>query len=139
MDSRSDSLSPSVNGAGGHGRATVLVVDDDPGIRAFISTLLDGEGYRVVVAEDGRHALACVAEQRPDVILLDLAMPVMNGWEFHNALRGMALSIPVIFMSAGYNARSEAEAYGAAGFLSKPFEVDDLLHVVAVHAEPVPG
>jgi CheY-like chemotaxis protein len=109
----------------------VLVVDDEPGIRDFLCAVLQAEGYNVAVATDGREALERVAERRPDVVLLDLAMPVMDGWCFQKRLREQGLELPLIFMSAGYDAAEQARLHHAAGHLSKPFEVDDML--AAVH------
>ena len=101
--------------------AHVLIVDDDPGIRGFIQMTLQAEGYSVATAANGREALERIAAQRPHVILLDLAMPVMNGWQLHDRLRQLGLSIPVVFMTAGFSARAEAEARRVAGYLAKPF------------------
>lgn len=113
----------------------VLIVDDDPGIRGFIHATLRTEGYSVAVAANGRQALERIAEQRPDVILVDLSMPVMNGWQLNDHLRAHDAGIPVVFMTAGFSAQAEAESHGAAASLSKPFDVDSLLHVVARFAD----
>lgn len=112
-------------------RAFVLVVDDDPGIRGFLEMTLRAEGYGVDVAVNGRAALDRITARRPDVVLLDLAMPEMNGWQVHDYLRDEGLAIPVVYMTAGYSARAEAEAHHADGYLEKPFNVDDLLRIVA--------
>ena len=112
-------------------RACVLVVDDDPGIRGFLEVTLRAEGYDVDIASDGRAALDCIGARRPDVVLLDLAMPVMNGWQVHDHLRDEGIDVPVVYMTAGYSARAEAEAHQADGYLEKPFNVDDLLRIVA--------
>jgi CheY-like chemotaxis protein len=80
----------------------VLVVDDDPGIRRMVSLVLAGEGYDVRTAEDGRQALDLLASWHPAVILLDLMMPVMDGWTFLVAQQAdpVLAPIPVIVMSA---------------------------------------
>lgn len=111
--------------------AHVLVVDDDPGIRGFIQMTLRAEGYDVATAVNGAQALERVKDQRPDVVLLDLSMPVMNGWELHARLREIVPDVPVIYMTAGFSARTEAERHRANGYLAKPFEVDDLLRCIA--------
>jgi CheY-like chemotaxis protein len=108
----------------------VLIVDDEPGIRDFLHAVLVSEGYSVAVARDGREALDRVAERLPDVVLLDLAMPVMDGWHFQACLRELRLEVPLIFMSAGYDAEEQARRYQAAGYLSKPFAVEDMLATV---------
>jgi CheY-like chemotaxis protein len=124
---------PTPPAAPGH----VLVVDDDPGIRGFIVMTLRAEGYSVAVGANGKQGLERLAEQQPDVILLDLSMPVMNGWEFQQQVRRMNLHIPIVFMTAGYSARAEAERCGAEGYLSKPFEVEDLIDIVGRFAPGV--
>ena len=111
--------------------ACVLVVDDDPGIRGFIQMTLRSEGYAVLTAANGAQALDRIAAQRPDAVLLDLSMPVMNGWQLNERIQELGLHIPVVFMTAGYSARTEAEKHRAAGYLAKPFEVEDLIHTVA--------
>lgn len=117
------------------GTAHVLVVDDDPGIRGFILMTLRAEGYSVTAAANGHQALECVADRMPDVVLLDLSMPLMNGWQFQQCLRDLSIDVPLVFMTAGYSARTEAERHGAAGYLAKPFEVEDLLDTVARFAK----
>jgi CheY-like chemotaxis protein len=118
------------------GRAThrpervVLVVDDDAGVRGFVAVVLHTEGYRVLTAVHGAEALECIARQRPDLVLLDLAMPVMDGWQVQRALRDQGVHVPLIFMSAGHNARIEAERHGAHGYLAKPFTAAELLTTV---------
>jgi CheY-like chemotaxis protein len=108
----------------------VLVVDDDPGIRGFIEMMLRAEGYMVSTAANGQQGLDRALAHRPDVVLLDLAMPVMDGWQLFDRLQELDPTIPVICMTAGGSTRTEAEARGAAGYLAKPFEVDDLLHLI---------
>ena len=120
----------------------VLVVDDDPDILEAICDILDGEGYRVARARHGREALERVAEERPDIILLDLMMPVMDGMAFAQALhqRQPEDPIPIVVISADGNP-ARAAPVGARGYLAKPFDIDALLgHVVALagRAEPEP-
>ena len=110
---------------------TVLVVDDGPALRAFLLLTLRGKGYCVLTAADGREALPCLVQHRPDVVLLDLAMPVLDGHQFLARLRALGRDIPVVFMTASGQARAEAEAHRVAGYLAKPFSVVDLLQTVA--------
>lgn len=130
------SASSALNGAdnavnpAGH----ILIVDDEAGIRDFLHAVLQAEGYSVAVATDGQEALDRVAERAPDVVLLDLAMPVMNGWQFQARLLDLGLHVPLIFMSAGYDAEEQARLHHAAGYLSKPFEVEDMLKAVGRYA-----
>lgn len=112
----------------------VLVVDDDPGIREFIRTVLTDEGYRVAEAPDGYEALARVRRARPDLILLDMRMPVMDGWEFVRTYREEpGPHAPVVIVTAALDVARDARDIGADGFLAKPFQVDDLLDLVATH------
>ncbi len=108
----------------------VLVVDDDADIRTVIRMTLEEDGYRVVAASNGQQALDRIVEMQPAVVLLDLTMPVMNGWELNGRLKEMGLAVPVVFMTAAFRARAEAEMHGAAGHLTKPFDLEDLVHTV---------
>jgi CheY-like chemotaxis protein len=118
------------------GARGVLVVDDDPAIRAVVSELLVDEGYEVRAATNGRHALAVLESWHPDVILLDLMMPEMDGWAFlaSQQLSLELVCIPVIVMSASYNLRGEAGGIAAADVVAKPFAIDQLLAKVEVLA-----
>lgn len=110
---------------------SILVVDDEPSMRQFVKLVLQGEGYDVQTAEHGGTALEQIEVHPPDVVLLDLNMPVMDGWALHTELKRQERKIPVIFMTAGRSAKAEADAHGASGYLAKPFSVDDLLACVA--------
>jgi CheY-like chemotaxis protein len=114
------------------GARGVLVVDDDPAIRAFVAELLADEGYEVRAATNGRDALAVLASWHPDVILLDLMMPEMDGWAFlaSQQLSLELVRIPVIVMSASYNLRGGAGRIAAADVVTKPFAIDQLLSKV---------
>ena len=107
----------------------ILVVDDDIDIRALIQTVLQDDGYSVATAANGQEALVQVIENRPQVILLDLQMPVMNGWELLTQLRQAGVTVPIVFMSAGYRVRAEAERHGADGYLAKPFDIAAVLDI----------
>ncbi len=119
--------------------SVVLVVDDDVQVRGFAAAILRAEGYTVVTAADGAEALACIARLRPDLVLLDLAMPVMDGWQVLHTLRAQGVTVPLLFMSAGYNARLEDERHGADGYLGKPFTPAELLAAVARFVSTVPS
>jgi two-component system, chemotaxis family, chemotaxis protein CheY len=109
-------------------RREVLVVDDDSDIREVVTDLLRSEGFDVAQADNGRRALDAVATHRPDAIVLDLMMPVMNGWEFlEERRRSTALgSIPVVVVSA-----SEVEwASDVSAVLSKPFDGHALIELL---------
>ncbi len=109
----------------------VLVVDDDQPIRDFLAMALSAEGYEAVVAPNGAVALDLVRETPPHLILLDLMMPVMDGWAFLEACRVEApcRDVPVVVMSAAYKA-PEIQELRAEAFLAKPFDLGDVLGVV---------
>jgi CheY-like chemotaxis protein len=108
----------------------ILVVDDDPGILDCIEQTLALEGYAVRTAAHGEAALACIAAAPPAVILTDLAMPVMDGWQLLQALRAQGVAAPIVFMSAGTRVAEEADRHAADGYIAKPFELDELVRVV---------
>ena len=108
----------------------VLVVDDEAAIRYTVRDVLSDAGYQVAVAEHGAQALVEVSRERPHVILLDLMMPVMDGWTF---LRHCE-DIPVVLMSATYNLKGTDARPPVQGILPKPFDLDDLLALVAALA-----
>lgn len=114
----------------------VLVVDDDAAIRHVIATALAEEGYEVVTATNGREALEQIHTQRPSVVLLDLNMPVMNGWEVTDQVQTSGLPVPLVFMTAGDRARAEAARHQVAGYLPKPFGLSLLLDCVEQVAGP---
>jgi CheY-like chemotaxis protein len=108
----------------------ILVVDDDRSILMTVHEILDMEGYPVVAVSDGAEALRRAEEVRPSLVLLDMRMPGMNGWEVAQHLRERGIAVPILVMTAAQDARLWAEQIGAAGFLSKPFDLDDLLAAV---------
>jgi CheY-like chemotaxis protein len=112
---------------------TVLVVDDDVALQETLEAVLEFEGYEVVVARDGLEALAMLTTQRPAVIVLDWAMPRMDGPAFAAALRqrGLHPGIPVLLLTADGRARQKAAEVGAEGYMAKPFDMTELLDEVA--------
>jgi CheY-like chemotaxis protein len=111
--------------------ARVLVVDDEPAIQSVLKLILLSEGYDVVVAASGAEALTCVTQQPPAVVLLDLQMPGMNGWQVHDQVRRTMPGVPIVYMSAARHVQREAAAHQAAGYLAKPFDVDGVVDTVA--------
>ncbi len=108
----------------------MLVVDDDSSIRELLHAALEEEGYEVVSATDGQDALVIVERWRPDVIVLDLMMPVMDGWTFAKRLRER-YDIPIVALSAVTDIERHAKALGARDVIAKPFDLDALLPKVA--------
>lgn len=117
----------------------ILLVDDDETILASVEFLLMDEGYTVVTATNGHEALAAVESEPPCVILLDMKMPVMDGWAFALAYRERpGPHAPIIVMTAAHDSRSRGAEIRADGFIAKPFDVDHLLALVRRYA-PAPG
>ncbi len=114
------------------GSNVVLVVDDDPDILEALSEILEAEGFEILRARNGKEALEKLEPEPPQLILLDLMMPVMDGWEFAQRMRERAdvAGIPIIVLSADRNVGSKATDIGAVGHLAKPFELNDLLDMV---------
>jgi two-component system KDP operon response regulator KdpE len=108
--------------------ATVLVVDDEPQIRRALRTNLAVRGYQVVEAGDGQAALAAVADHRPDVVLLDLGLPGLDGIEVLHGLRGWT-DVPVIVLTVRDRETDKVEALdaGADDYVTKPFGMNELL------------
>ena len=111
---------------------TVLIVDDQPDNREVVAIILRAHGYSVLEAENGADALNVLSANRPCVILLDLTMPVMDGWRFRSEqlARPDLQSIPVVLYSAHSELDKHAAALGATAVLRKPIDIADLAGVV---------
>jgi CheY-like chemotaxis protein len=117
----------------------ILVVDDDDDFREALSEVLTEAGYPVQQAENGEVALARAAEEAPGMVLLDLKMPVLDGWGVMERMRGDARSagIPILILSA-YGFEWEAELLGAQGYIPKSVGMDEILERVRKTAGPPP-
>jgi CheY-like chemotaxis protein len=111
--------------------ARVLIVEDDRDIRESLALVLEGEGYDVACASDGREGLLEARRDHPDLILLDLMMPNMDGWQFRDEQKRDAAirDIPVVVVSA-FGRRPEIDA---AAYIPKPCTLDDVLDAVVRH------
>ena len=109
----------------------ILVVDDDPTIRETVADILDDEGYSIQTASNGAEALQAIERTRPSLVLLDMRMPVLDGWSVARALKERGIALPIAVMPAAPDARLRAAEIGADGYLAKPFDVPDLLSAVA--------
>ncbi len=109
--------------------AKILVVEDDDDIRDSLKELLEEEGYRVDTAANGEQALCRLQDEVPQVILLDLMMPVMDGWQFQKELRETPTfaRVPIIVISASKFSR---EPLNAAAFIPKPLDAGVLLETI---------
>ena len=117
--------------------STILVVDDDEYMRDLLHLHLTNAGYEVLAAEDAVVAGHSLLRQRPDLILLDVEMPIMSGLEFVQALKAdpSVAAIPVVFVSSRDDCEDRARELGGAAFLRKPLLADHLLATVAGYVE----
>src|SRR3954468_20715511 len=109
---------------------TVLVVDDEPVLRAIVREILHEEGYAVIEAAVGRAMLEITAKERPDLVLMDVMMPGIDGREAYRQLRSHPehRDIPVVMMSAAVH--SHWLDPSIAGFMAKPFDLNQLIELV---------
>jgi len=107
----------------------VLVVDDEPAIRRFLRLSFDAEGYQVGEAGDGRSALEALRKGRPDILILDLGLPDIDGLEVIRELRERGSLIPIIVLSSRTDERVKVQALdlGADDYVGKPFGIEELL------------
>jgi CheY-like chemotaxis protein len=115
-------------------RGKVLVVDDEQSMRDLLRLHLANDGYEVSLAEDAIVAGHLILKDRPNLILVDVEMPYMNGYEFVAALKGDpgTRDIPIVFLTTDDNVASQAKKLGAAAYLQKPVMANRLLEVVAL-------
>ena len=109
-------------------RASILVVDDEPPIRRLLRTSLGAQGYDVIEAEDGASALAAIERDKPDLVILDLGLPDINGIEVIRSVR-QGSTLPIIVLSVRDDERGKVEALdlGADDYVTKPFGVEELV------------
>ena len=122
----------------------ILVVEDDDAIRGLVSEVLRDDGYDVREASNGIEALDRLREQRPDLIVLDLMMPVMDGWAFVEECRRKPCcdDVPIVVTSASHDLPRTAErlsTFGVRTCLAKPFDVDGLLALVERYVPLAPA
>ena len=108
-------------------RRRILLVDDHQPTREGLSKLLEASGYSVAQASNGREGLTELARRRPDVVVLDLFMPVLSGWDFLREIQSMGASVPVIVMSSAFGIDTDLALSGVAAVVSKPSRPGDLL------------
>ncbi len=108
--------------------ARILIVDDEPQIRRSLQVNLESKGYPVVTAEDGEEALRAFADPAPNLVIIDLLLPGMDGIELTRQIRQRS-SVPIIFLSVIGNEPKKVEALetGADDYVTKPFNMDELL------------
>jgi two-component system, chemotaxis family, chemotaxis protein CheY len=111
--------------------APILVVDDDQTILNTVAEILHLEGYPVTTASNGAEALRVVERASPSLVLLDMRMPILDGWGFARQLRARGLQTPILVMTAAQDAGLWAREIGAEGYLAKPFDLVELLDAVS--------
>jgi two-component system, chemotaxis family, chemotaxis protein CheY len=116
-----------------HRKRPILVVEDDPDILSTIVSILEFEGYPVEQARNGEEGLRVLERVRPALVLLDMRMPVLDGWSFARILKEQGIRLPILVMTAAQDARRWAQEIGAAGYIAKPFDLNELLVAVASH------
>jgi len=125
------------NAQAGAALAKVMVIDDSQTIRRTAETLLVKEGYAVITAADGFEALAKIADQKPDLIFIDIMMPRLDGYQACALIKGNAKysSTPVIMLSSkdGLFDRARGRIVGSDEYLTKPFTKDELLGAVKAY------
>jgi len=113
-------------------RPLALIVEDEPDMLLLLRLTLEHAGFETCLAADGETALRRIDAERPDVVLLDLMLPVLDGWGVLAELATRTAGPPVVICSAtdGRRERTRAAELGAVAFVSKPFEVEDLVRVL---------
>lgn len=109
----------------------MLVVDDHPKVLRFIEIDLKLRGFEVFTATSGQEALEMVKSEKPDIMLLDVVMPEMDGFEVLKRLRGFA-QLPVIVFSASPGNHDDAMRLGASDFMPKPFDPDEMVRRIGL-------
>jgi urea transport system substrate-binding protein len=105
-------------------------VEDDLNILAAVAEILEMEGYQVERATNGAEGLLVLERVLPALILLDMRMPVLNGWDFARVVKERGLKVPTLVMTAAQDAQRWAKEIGAQGYVPKPFHIMELLTAV---------
>src|SRR5690349_12124864 len=108
----------------------ILVIDDDPSIRETVAEVLADEGYDVRTVTNGAEGLSAIERELPALVLLDMRMPVLDGWGFARTLDERGIRVPIVVMTAAQEARQWAREIGAGWSLAKPFDLLELLETI---------
>jgi len=114
----------------------ILIVEDDDTIRSALEVALGAHGYRVSLAANGAEALDRIAQERPSLVFLDMRMPVLDGWQFNTEAHARGFDPPIVVMTTREDAPRVAEELNAAGYLGKPFDLEELRACVRDHRIP---
>jgi CheY-like chemotaxis protein len=109
-------------------RPRILIVEDNADVRGLLGFILDRDGWTVEIAANGAEAISSLSESAPDVVLLDLSMPGLDGWGVldRRAVEPVWRHVPILVMSADQHHAEAVMQRGASAFLAKPFSVDEL-------------
>jgi CheY-like chemotaxis protein len=126
---------------GNWGDKCVLVVDDSNLNRLILVEFLKSKGFKILEAADGKEALDIIRQHNPDLVLLDLIMPVMDGFEAMEQLQKEKIVVPIIIITAYIkdNTYKRCKELGAAGFLNKPVKMHELFNIISGILEKQPG
>jgi len=111
------------------GETPILVIEDEPPIRKLLRTSLTAQGYRIIEAENGKEGLASLRRDRPDLIILDLGLPDLNGSDVIQQIRSSGSKIPIVILSSRGDEKGKVEALdlGADDYVTKPFGMAELV------------
>jgi len=115
----------------------ILIVDDDASVRKALGKVLEEEGYGTMLAADGREALAWFESEPVDLLLLDIGLPIRNGWDTFERITSRAPAFPIIIITGKANQHDMAVAAGVGALVEKPLDVSQLLETIQeLLAEP---
>lgn len=113
----------------------IMVVDDEPDIRKLIEKILKKQGYKIVQCENGRQCIECLPKEKPDLVILDVMMPELDGWETYKQINKIRPKQRVLFLTAvtfESQARKQMEKLKVPHYLTKPFDPPELIERVKV-------
>ena len=119
---------------GHHG--PILIADDEAPLQQAMAAALRTKGYPVLCAPNGNDAIRLTESHTPSLVILDLQMPVLDGWGFVHTLRRRGHDVPILVITGGLEAARSADEMGAIGFLEKPFRLAELLSAVSEFVRP---
>ena len=122
---------------GGH-QGPIVIVDDEAALQQAMAAALRAKGYPVLCAPNGNAGVQLTETHAPSLVILDLQMPVLDGWGFVYTLRRRGQDVPILVITGGLESARAADEMGAVGYLEKPFRLGELLHAVSQFV-PAPG